>query len=157
LFTKKSSWQAKQSVLHTTVTFYCDCIKMCEYFTPNWLFNNNNAQSHTSFLTRECFTKNNITVVPHPHCFSLFPRLKIKLKGRHFDTIEVTKAESQAVCSATSQITTSRMHFEDDRSSGNGANVRGRELLPGWWWPVGPKLVFDQMASLVPEIMDGCV
>jgi hypothetical protein len=28
---------------------------------------------------------------------TLFPRLKIKLKGRHFDTIEVTEEESQAV------------------------------------------------------------
>jgi hypothetical protein len=22
------------------------------------------------------------------------------------------------------------------------------------WWPVGPKLAFDQMAAAVPEIMD---
>jgi hypothetical protein len=28
-----------------------------------------------------------------------------------------------------------------------------RELLRGCWWPVGPKLVFDQMAAPVPEIM----
>jgi hypothetical protein len=38
-----------------------------------------------------------MTVVPHPPYFSLFPQLNIKLKGRHFDTIEVIKAESQAV------------------------------------------------------------
>jgi hypothetical protein len=38
-----------------------------------------------------------MTVVPHPSYFSLFPRLKIKLKGRHFDTVEVIEAESQAV------------------------------------------------------------
>jgi hypothetical protein len=36
-----------------------------------------------------------MTVVPHPTF--LFPRLKIKLKGRHFDTVEVTEAESQVV------------------------------------------------------------
>jgi hypothetical protein len=41
--------------------------------------------------------KSNMTVVPHPPYFPLFPRLKIKLKGRHFDTTEVTEAESQAV------------------------------------------------------------
>jgi hypothetical protein len=35
---------------------------------------------------------------PHPPYFSLlFPRLEIKLKGRHFDTIEVLEVESQAV------------------------------------------------------------
>jgi hypothetical protein len=33
----------------------------------------------------------------HSPYFSLFPQLKIKLKGRHFDTIEVTEAELQGV------------------------------------------------------------
>jgi hypothetical protein len=38
-----------------------------------------------------------MTVVPDPLHFSLFPRLKIKLKGRHFDTGELIEAESQAM------------------------------------------------------------
>jgi hypothetical protein len=41
-----------------------------------------------------------MTVVPHtPYSSHLAPCdfLKIKLKGRHFDTVEVIKAESQAV------------------------------------------------------------
>jgi hypothetical protein len=38
-----------------------------------------------------------MTVLPHPSYFSLFPRLKIKLRDRHFDTPEVMEAESQAV------------------------------------------------------------
>jgi hypothetical protein len=38
-----------------------------------------------------------MTVVPNPPYFSLFPRLKLKLKGRHFDTNEMIEAESQAV------------------------------------------------------------
>jgi hypothetical protein len=42
-------------------------------------------------------TKNNTTDVPHPPYFSLFPRLKINLKGCHFDTNEITEAESRAV------------------------------------------------------------
>jgi hypothetical protein len=41
-----------------------------------------------------------MTVIPHPPYFSLFPRLKIKLKARHFDTIEVNEAELQAVLNA---------------------------------------------------------
>jgi hypothetical protein len=44
---------------------------------------------HTSFFTK------NMTVVP-THPSSLFPRLKIKLKGRHFDTNGVIVAELQA-------------------------------------------------------------
>jgi hypothetical protein len=46
-----------------------------------------------------------MTVIPHPSyspdlapCdFSLFPQLKIILKGCHFDIIEVIEAESQAL------------------------------------------------------------
>jgi hypothetical protein len=72
--------------------------------TKNWLLHHDNAPFHTSFFTREYLTKN-MTVVLHPPyspdlapCdFSLFPQLKIKLKGRRFDTTDVLEAESQAV------------------------------------------------------------
>jgi hypothetical protein len=33
-------------------------------------------------------------------------------------------------------------------------HMLGRGLLKKCWWPVGPKLLFDQMAARVPEIMD---
>jgi hypothetical protein len=36
LFTKNSSRQAKQPIPHTIVTFYSDCVKMCEDFSPNF-------------------------------------------------------------------------------------------------------------------------
>jgi hypothetical protein len=36
-------------------------------------------------------------------------------------------------------------------------HTRGRELLRGLRWPVGPKLVFDQRAAPVLEIMGGCL
>jgi hypothetical protein len=32
---------------------------------------------------------------------------------------------------------------------------RRRGIFWGWWWPIGPKLVFDQMAALALEIMEG--
>jgi hypothetical protein len=54
--------------------------------------NNSHFLSHL-----EIFDQRNMTVIPHPPYFSLFPRLKIKLKGRHFDTTEVVEAESQVV------------------------------------------------------------
>jgi hypothetical protein len=44
------------------------------------------------------------------------------------------------------------MHLKNGRSV---VHKCGRRLLRGWWWPVGPKLVFDQMAAPVSEIMDG--
>jgi hypothetical protein len=38
-----------------------------------------------------------MTLDHHPPLFSLIPELKIKLKGRHFDTIELIEAEPQEV------------------------------------------------------------
>jgi hypothetical protein len=35
LFTKNSSWQAKQQIPHTTATFHGNCVNMCEDFAPN--------------------------------------------------------------------------------------------------------------------------
>jgi hypothetical protein len=88
------------------VTFYSYCVEKCEDFSPNFGDKRTGCcittkQFHTSFFTRELFTKTNMTAVPHPSyspdfapCdFSLFPRLS----GCHFDTTEVTEAEPQAV------------------------------------------------------------
>jgi hypothetical protein len=55
-----------------------------------------NAPFTSFFFTRELLAKYNMTVVP-PILLFCFLRLKIKLKGRHFDKIEVMKAESQVV------------------------------------------------------------
>jgi hypothetical protein len=71
-----------------------------------------NAQFHTSFFTRELLTKTNMAVVPYSSYFVLIPRLKIKLKGRHFDTTEVIEAESQAVLNTPTKHTTSRVHLK---------------------------------------------
>jgi hypothetical protein len=64
---KYLSYQAKQSILHTAVMFYGDCMKLCEDIAlnfcdkKNWLLHHNNKLSHTSFFTREFLTKNNMT------------------------------------------------------------------------------------------------
>jgi hypothetical protein len=76
------------------------CVKICPELSrqKNWLLHHDSAPSHISFFTREFFSKNNMTVDHRPpYFFPLFPRLDIKLKGRHFDTIEVIEAESRAV------------------------------------------------------------
>jgi hypothetical protein len=62
----------------------------------NWLLHHDNTPPHTSFFTRECLTNDTTFILLPPH-FSLFPRLKIKLKELHFDTTEVMEAETQAV------------------------------------------------------------
>jgi hypothetical protein len=100
LLTNNSTCQAKQSIAHTAVTFYGDCVKMREDFVPKFGDKRTGCclkLSQTSFFTREFFTKYNMTVVPHAPYFSVFPQLKTKLKGCHFDTIELIEAESQAL------------------------------------------------------------
>jgi hypothetical protein len=63
----------------------------------------NNAPSHTPFFTGEFFLPDNTTVVPQPTYFVVFSRVKIKPKERHFDTIEVMEAESQAVLNTVTE------------------------------------------------------
>lgn len=63
------------------------------------------ALSLTFLFTTDFLTKNIMMVNPHPPflsnlapCnFSLYPRLKIKLKGCWFDTVEMIQAETHAI------------------------------------------------------------
>jgi hypothetical protein len=49
--------------------------------------------------------------------------LKIKLKGHHFDTIEVIEAESQAMLNTLREYEF-QAHLKNVRSAGNGAYAR---------------------------------
>jgi hypothetical protein len=51
LFIKNSSWQAKQSIPHTAVTLYDDCVKMCEDFAPNFGRQRTGCRIRTHHLT----------------------------------------------------------------------------------------------------------
>jgi hypothetical protein len=61
-----------------------------------WLLHHDNATSHTSILTQQFLVKNKMALIPHPlyfpdlapRDFFLFPKMKLNLKGRRFDTIE---------------------------------------------------------------------
>jgi hypothetical protein len=78
-------------------------MKMCKDFTQNFGDKITDCCIMTMhhltlpFFTREFFTKNNMTAIPHSPYFSLFPQLNIKLNGRDFDTTEVIEAESHEV------------------------------------------------------------
>ena len=56
----------------------------------NWLLHDDNAPSHRALATREFLAHNSIITCPHPHYspdlapgdFLLFPKMKLKLKGR---------------------------------------------------------------------------
>ena len=71
----------------------------------DWLLHHDNAPAHTSLIVREFLTKNNMTTVPYPAyspdlapCdFYVFPKMKLRLKGRCFASIEEVQAESQQI------------------------------------------------------------
>jgi len=62
----------------------------------DWVPHHDNPPAHTALSIREFLAKKNIPVLPHPPyspdlapCgFYLFSKLKLKLKGRHFGTME---------------------------------------------------------------------
>ena len=64
-----------------------------------WHFQQNNAPVHNSILVTDYLTKMGIKTVPHrpyspdlaPCDFCLFPKLKEKLRGCHYETIEEMK------------------------------------------------------------------
>jgi hypothetical protein len=60
------------------------CVKTLPQTFAKKKLHHSTAPSHTSFFTRGFLTKNNMTIIPHPPNFSLFP-------------IEVIEAESEAV------------------------------------------------------------
>jgi hypothetical protein len=51
LFTKNSSWQAKQSIPNITARFYGDCVKMCEDFAPKF----GDKRTGCCITTTHCF------------------------------------------------------------------------------------------------------
>ncbi|PNF27477.1 hypothetical protein B7P43_G08983 [Cryptotermes secundus] len=74
----------------------------------DWVLHHDNARPHTAYIVQEFWAKNKMTVVAHPPyspdlapCdFFLFPKMKMKLKGRRFDTVEEIQAETQTVLNA---------------------------------------------------------
>jgi transposase len=71
----------------------------------NWFLHHDNAPAHTSLVVLQFLVSKNTTVVPPHPCspdlapcdFFLFPKMKLRLIGRRFDTIEGIQAESQEV------------------------------------------------------------
>jgi len=89
--------------------FYCDVLRRLHenvrrrrpklWREQTWLLHHDKAPSLTSVFTHQFMAKNKMAVIPHPpyspdlapRDFFLFPKMKLKLKGRRFDTIEEIK------------------------------------------------------------------
>jgi transposase len=71
----------------------------------NWLLHDDNAPSHRALTTCEFLAHNSSITCPHPPyspdltpCdLFLFPKMKLKLKGRQFEGLEEIQQESQNV------------------------------------------------------------
>jgi hypothetical protein len=136
-------------------TYYCDILWWLHedlrrlhpklWWQKHWLLHYSNAPSHASFH-QGTFTKNNMAVVPHPFYFSLTPAAILTQMRR--------SRQNRRWC-----WTLTKHSFQDVFTKIAEALVMvhmwGREVLRGWWWPVGPNLVFDQMAAPVLEIVGG--
>jgi hypothetical protein len=148
-FTKNLSWQAKQSILHTTVMLYGDCMKMCEDFAPNFADKITRCCITTiynltlPFSVAIFFTKSNKTFAPPPPTLHLFPQLKIKLKDHHLTQLRWLRQNRRQCYTLTEH--NCQDAFKNGRSTGNGAytqkGITSREMEASrpkvGFWPDG--------------------
>jgi len=100
LYTKYLYLQGRQLITPSTKMSWKDfenkSSKSRTDIADDWVLHHNNAPAHTALSIRQFLVKKNIPVLPHPPyspdlapCdFYLFPKLKSKLKGYHFCTME---------------------------------------------------------------------
>ena len=106
--------------------FYCEVLKRLrevirrkrpdKWKKNNWFLYHNKAPAHTSLVVRQFLSSKNITVISHPpyspdlapYEFFLFPKMKLRVKGRRFDTTKEIHAETQEVIDIHSHLRTSR-------------------------------------------------
>ncbi|UYV71964.1 hypothetical protein LAZ67_9001374 [Cordylochernes scorpioides] len=70
----------------------------------DWILHVSNARPHTVHVVLQFLAKHSTIQIPHPpyspdlapNDFFLYPKLKINLKGRKFDNVDMIQAESKA-------------------------------------------------------------
>jgi hypothetical protein len=95
--------------------FYCHVLRLLRenvrrrrpelWRAQTWLLHYDHAPSHISVLTQQFLAEqkwvssatHRTPLIWHPVTLILFPKMKLKLKGRRFDTIRVIQAISQRV------------------------------------------------------------
>jgi len=97
-----------------TGKFYCDVLRQLrenirrkhpdKWRNISWALHHHNAPAHVLLVVQQ-FLASMTTVIPHPPyssvlttcAFLLFPKIKHKIKGSHFDSTEEIQTESQDV------------------------------------------------------------
>ncbi|UYV77493.1 hypothetical protein LAZ67_15001262 [Cordylochernes scorpioides] len=70
----------------------------------DWILHVDNARPHTAHVVLQFLAKHSTIQIPHPpyspdlapNDFFLYPKLKMKLKGRKFDNVDMIQGESKA-------------------------------------------------------------
>ena len=78
--------------------------KRLEQWADDFILHHDNAPCHTSLLVRQFMSNKNITVCPHPPYspdlapgdFWLFPKVKMTMKGKRFESIQDIEAATTA-------------------------------------------------------------
>jgi hypothetical protein len=127
----------------------------------NWLLLHDNAPTHTSLKPTEFETNNNVVIIPHPPyspdlapCdFALFPKLKMKLKWRCFDTVSDIQRKSQAVFDSMKE---NDFHsaFEEWKKMMGSLYIFPRRLFWRRWQPKLSKLSQHFFYDLDWELSD---
>ena len=99
-------WQFVPPGMTVNADFYCDVLRRLRENVQRkrpqkLIIQHDNVPAHRSFKVSQFLAKNNTTVIPHPPylpdlapCdFFLFPMLKLRMKGRRFETIEEIQEE----------------------------------------------------------------
>jgi hypothetical protein len=131
-----------------------------------WLLHHDNAPSHNSAFTQQFLAKLEMAVIRHPPyssdllpCdFFLFPKMKLMLKRRRFDTIKEIQAESQRVLDAV----TCRTYRKRSKNGGDGGTgVYMREGTASWvmatYRPYGEFFYFYSVSSEYFEYTLVCI
>lgn len=95
--------------------FYCEVLRRLRekmrkkrqnlWRAGDWILHDDNAPCHRALVVREFLAQHKMSTLPHPPYspdlapadFFLFPKMKLKLKGRHFDTVEDIQRESRKI------------------------------------------------------------
>jgi hypothetical protein len=85
------------SIPHTAVRCYGDCVTIFKDFVLKFGDKITGYCITTTYRLAFLFKKKTIWLLPPPTLFSLFPRLKAKLRGHNFDTIDVIESAWKAV------------------------------------------------------------
>jgi hypothetical protein len=138
-----------------------------EILTKIWtcaalLLHHNNAPTHTSQKTTTFVTNNNMVIVPHsPYLqdlatcdFTMFPKLKMKLKGQRFEIVCDNQRESQEL--VLDSIKENYFHgaFEVWKKTMGSLYTFPRRLFWRRWQPKLSKFSQHYFLDLVQEFSD---